>query len=136
MPSSLPVLAVDKLPLRARFGAALLVSVVLHLTVIPLVTRLLSSPAGGVPAAGGFMLCDKRAHARDDFTLGQNWAEFDGLDDCVAQIDHWLANFDAARTLAERAHLHVMTHHTYAVRAETLHHALLAWHEGKRGRLA
>jgi spore maturation protein CgeB len=87
----------------------------------------------GIPASGGFLLCDKRTHARDDFTPGENWAEFDGLDDCVAKIEYWLAHFDAARDLAERCHAHVMTHHTYAQRAATLHEALLAWHQGQRG---
>lgn len=89
----------------------------------------------GIPAAGGFLLCDKRTHARDDFTPGENWAEFDGLDDCVAQIEYWLANFSAARDLAERCHAHVLAHHTYANRAVTLQNALLDWHAGKRGRL-
>ena len=90
----------------------------------------------GIPACGGFLLCDKRTHARDDFTPGENWAEFDGLDDCVTQIEYWLANFAAARDLAERCHAHVMARHTYAHRAATLHQALLAWHEGRRGRLS
>jgi spore maturation protein CgeB len=90
----------------------------------------------GIPACGGFLLCDRRTHARDDFTPGENWAEFDGLDDCVARIEFWLANFDAARDLAERCHAHVMTHHTYAHRAAVLHQALLAWHAGNRGRLS
>jgi spore maturation protein CgeB len=89
----------------------------------------------GIPAAGGFLLCDRRSHARDDFTPGENWAEFDGLDDCVAQIEHWLAHFAAARELAERCHDHVLARHTYAQRATTLHAALLDWHDGKRGRL-
>ena len=89
----------------------------------------------GIPACGGFLLCDKRTHARDDFTPGDNWAEFDGLDDCVAKIVFWLENFSAARDLAERCHAHVMARHTYAHRAATLHDALLAWHEGQRGRL-
>ncbi len=89
----------------------------------------------GIPACGGFLLCDRRTHAQDDFTPGENWAEFDGLDDCVAKIEYWLSHFDQARDLAERCHAHVMTHHTYAHRAETLHHALLAWHQGKRGLL-
>lgn len=88
----------------------------------------------GIPACGGFLLCDKRTHARDDFTPGENWAEFEGLDDCVAKIEFWLANFTAARDLAERCHAHVLTHHTYANRAEKLHNALLDWHAGKRGR--
>ncbi|MDP2132990.1 MAG: glycosyltransferase [Sulfuritalea sp.] len=89
----------------------------------------------GIPACGGFLLCDKRTHARDDFTPGKNWAEFDGLDDCVAQIESRLANFAATRELAERCHAHVLAQHTYARRAATLHQALLNWHDGKRGRL-
>jgi spore maturation protein CgeB len=87
----------------------------------------------GIPACGGFLLCDRRLHARDDFAVGDNWAEFDGLDDCVAQIEYWLAHFDAARDLAERCHRHVMARHTYAHRAATLHDALLRWHRGERG---
>lgn len=87
----------------------------------------------GVPSTGGFLLCDRRIHASDDFTPGQNWAEFDGLDDCVAKIQHWLSNWEAARDLAERCHAHVMANHTYAHRAEKLHHALLSWHDGQRG---
>ena len=51
------------------------------------------------------------------------------------KIEHWLANFSAARELAERCHATVMARHTYAHRAETLHHALLDWHLGKRGKL-
>lgn len=89
----------------------------------------------GIPASGGFLLCDRRTHARDDFTPSENWAEFDGLDDCVGKIEYWLAHFDAARGLAERCHAHVLAHHTYANRAEKLHSALLDWHGGKRGRL-
>ncbi len=89
----------------------------------------------GIPACGGFLLCDRRTHARDDFSPGENWAEFDGLEDCVEQIAYWLDHFDAARDLAERCHAHVMAHHTYVHRAEDLHSALQAWHAGKRGRL-
>ena len=89
----------------------------------------------GIPACGGFLLCDKRTHARDDFTPGENWAEFDGLDDCVEKIEYWLGNFAAARTLAERCHAHVMARHTYAHRAETLHKLLLAWHANRTGRI-
>jgi spore maturation protein CgeB len=87
----------------------------------------------GIPACGGFLLSDTRTHARDDFTPGENWAEFDGVDDCVEKITYWLAHFDQARDLAERCYAHVMAHHTYAHRAGKLHQALLAWHEGSRG---
>lgn len=87
----------------------------------------------GIPVAGGFLLCDRRIHARDDFTPGWDWAEYEGLDDCVQKIEFWLRHFQAARDLAECRHHRVMSEHTYAHRAEKLHHALLAWHEGKRG---
>lgn len=87
----------------------------------------------GIPACGGFLLCDKRSHAADDFMPGENWAEFDGVDDCVAKIDFWLGHFDAARDVAERCYHHVMARHTYAHRAEKLHQTLLAWHAGQRG---
>lgn len=87
----------------------------------------------GIPACGGFLLCDKRSHAADDFTPDENWAEFDGIDDCVAKIAYWLTHFDAARDVAERCYHHVMARHTYAHRAETLHQTLLAWHAGDRG---
>ncbi len=87
----------------------------------------------GIPACGGFLLCDKRIHARDDFTPGGNWAEFDGLDACVARIEYWLENFQEARSLAERCHTHVLAQHSYANRAEILHNALLKWHKENAG---
>jgi spore maturation protein CgeB len=87
----------------------------------------------GIPACGGFLLCDRRTHAATDFTPGHDWAEFDGLDDCAEKIDDWLKHFDAARNLAERCYHHVMSHHTYTHRAKKLHEALLSWHDGRRG---
>ena len=90
----------------------------------------------GIPACGGFLLCDRRTHAKDDFTPGEDWADFNGLEDCVAQIDHWLANFGMARELAERTHASVLARHTFAHRAATLHGALLAWHAGQREQLS
>ena len=83
----------------------------------------------GIPACGGFLLCDKRTHARDDFTIGENWAEFDGIDDCIEKIEYWLTHFDQARDLAERCYHHVMINHTYRNRAATLHAELLSWHK-------
>jgi spore maturation protein CgeB len=82
----------------------------------------------GIPACGGFLLCDKRTHAHDDFSIGENWAEFTDIDDCLLQIEYWLAHFDQARDLAERCYHHVMANHTYRNRAATLHQSLLAWH--------
>lgn len=86
----------------------------------------------GIPACGGFLLCDRRTHACDDFRIGDTWTDFDGIDDCVGQIRHWLDNFTAARDLAERCYHHVLRQHTYANRATRLHEALLAWHAERR----
>lgn len=90
----------------------------------------------GVPACGGFFLCDKRTHARDDFTPGENWAEFEDLDDCVEKILFWLAHLDQARDLAERCYHHVVNHHTYAHRVETLHALLVEWHTHQMSAIA
>lgn len=87
----------------------------------------------GIPARSGFLLCAQRTHARDDFTPGESQAEFDGLDEAVERIEHWLASFDAAPDFAARCHAHVMARHNYAQRAAKLHAALLAWHAGKSG---
>lgn len=87
----------------------------------------------GIPAAGGFLLCDHRTHASDHFSAGVDWAEFDGLEDCTRKISYWLAHLAESRNIAERAYRKVMRFHTYQNRAETLHQALSDWHGGKRG---
>ena len=89
----------------------------------------------GIPAAGGFLLCDRRVHAHDDFIINENWAEFEGLDDCVEKISFWLDHFKQARDLAERCHQYVLNRHTYAHRASKLHKTLLRWHDGIRGNM-
>lgn len=82
----------------------------------------------GVPARGGFLLSDPRRHARDDFDVDREWAEFDGsVADCVARIEHHLAHFDGTRRIAEAAHARVMAMHTYQHRARTLIDAIEAW---------
>ena len=73
----------------------------------------------GVPAAGGFLLSDRRRHAADDFAADER-AEHASLDDCAAKIEHFLAHPDAARAVAERAHARVMREHLYRHRAARL----------------
>ena len=73
----------------------------------------------GVPACGGFLLSDRRRHAAEDFADGER-AEYDGLEDCVARIRHFLAHFDEARAIAERAQARVARDHGYRNRAERL----------------
>lgn len=74
----------------------------------------------GVPARGGFLLTDRRRHAADDFDLTREWADYEGMDDCIRQIQHWLANFAQTRAIAEAAHEKVMGCHTYEHRAQNL----------------
>ena len=84
----------------------------------------------GVPACGGFLLCDQRGHASDDFIAGREWVAFDDLDDCVHKIDHYLTHPEAARAVAEAAHDRVMAHHTYGHRARMLLDLTQAWRDG------
>ncbi|MEY2633787.1 MAG: hypothetical protein RIR00_2441 [Pseudomonadota bacterium] len=74
----------------------------------------------GVPARGGFLLTDRRRHAGDDFELGKEWADYEGLEDCLVQIRYWLDHFEESRALAEAAHHRVMRMHTYEDRARNL----------------
>lgn len=74
----------------------------------------------GVPARGGFLLSDARRHAADDFDLATEWASYEGMDDCVDKIRHYLAHLDEARRIAEAAHARVTHDHTYEHRARNL----------------
>ena len=73
----------------------------------------------GVPASGGFLLSDRRKHAAEDFGEGE-WADYEGLDDCVAKVWHFLDRPDLARAIAERAQQRVARDHGYRNRAERL----------------
>jgi len=73
----------------------------------------------GVPAAGGFLLSDRRRHAAEDFADDER-AEYEDLEDCIARIRHYLARFDEARGIAERAHARVARDHGYRHRATAL----------------
>ena len=73
----------------------------------------------GVPASGGFLLADRRRHAPEDFADGER-AEYEGLEDCVAKVRHYLANFGEARAIAERAQARAAREHGYRNRAARL----------------
>lgn len=73
----------------------------------------------GVPAAGGFLLQDRRRHAAEDFADDER-AEYEGLEDCVRQVRHYLDHFGEARAIAERARARVARDHGYRNRAATL----------------
>jgi spore maturation protein CgeB len=73
----------------------------------------------GVPACGGFLLADRRRHAAEDFAEDER-AEYEGVDDCVQKIRNFLAHFDEARAIAERARARVVRDHGYRNRAARL----------------
>ncbi len=73
----------------------------------------------GVPAAGGFLLQDRRRHAAEDFAEDER-AEYEDLEDCVRRIRHYLGHFDQARAIAERARARVARDHGYRNRAAAL----------------
>jgi spore maturation protein CgeB len=73
----------------------------------------------GVPAAGGFLLSDRRRHASEDFADNER-AAYGSLDECVSMIRHFLGHFDESRAIAERAHARVARDHGYRNRAARL----------------
>lgn len=85
----------------------------------------------GIPACGGFVLNDRRAHAHDDFTPDVDWIDFRDLDECVAKIRHFLSHFDHLRSVAEAAHHTVMSRHRYRHRAEKLQRFVRYWRQKK-----
>ena len=85
----------------------------------------------GIPAGGGFLLSDERCHARDDFVPGVEWASFQGMEDCLTQVQFYLDHFAESRRLAEAAHHRVWRDHTYAHRAQRLLATLQGWHDDR-----
>jgi len=81
----------------------------------------------GVPAVGGFLLSDTRNHSKDDFVPGDEWVDYENLNDCVQKIRHYLAHFDTARDVAERAYRRVIRDHTYEHRARAMVSAVREW---------
>lgn len=74
----------------------------------------------GIPACGGFLLCDERVHARHDFIEDEEIVLYKDLDDCFQKIIYYLKNHDERRMIAEKAYKRVLNEHTYKHRAEKL----------------
>ena len=73
----------------------------------------------GVPACGGLLLSDRRKHAFEDFAPNE-WADYEGVEECVSQVRRLLEQLDGARALAERAQARVARDHGYRKRAARL----------------
>ncbi len=81
----------------------------------------------GIPASGGFLLCDNRTHTKDTFAVGEHMDEFNNLSECVSKIEYYIKHIDQTRDIAENCYHHILNNHTYSNRAKTLHKAILLW---------
>ncbi len=86
----------------------------------------------GIPACGGFLLCDERGHGHDDFVPGAEWVSYADVADCVRKIRYHVEHFDLTRQIAEAAHHRVMAAHRYVHRAEKLVRFCSYWKQKQR----
>ncbi|GAB4437292.1 MAG: hypothetical protein OHK0026_02580 [Rhodocyclaceae bacterium] len=87
----------------------------------------------GVPARGGFLLCEERRHASDDFDTAREWASYRDFEDCIARVRHFATHFPETRAIAEAAHVRVMRDHTYEKRARRLVEIAREWRAHRGG---
>jgi spore maturation protein CgeB len=77
-----------------------------------------------VPGCGGFLLTERAPHLERYFELGREVAVYDGPDDLVEQVGHWLAHDDERAAVAEAGYRRVLAEHTYDHRFEEIFRAL------------
>jgi Glycosyl transferases group 1 len=70
-----------------------------------------------VPGCGGFALSTRTQGAVDIFPEGETGAYFEDVDECIQQIEHFLAHPAERDRMAERAHGVVSSTHRYLDRA-------------------
>jgi spore maturation protein CgeB len=73
-----------------------------------------------VPGCGGFLLTERVPHLERYFELGREVAVYDGVDDLVEQVGHWLSHDDERAGVAEAGYRRVMAEHTYDHRFEEI----------------
>jgi spore maturation protein CgeB len=73
-----------------------------------------------VPGCGGFLLTERVPHLERYFELGEEVAVFDGLDDLIEQVDHWLTHEPERRRVAETGYRRVLAEHTYDHRFQAI----------------
>jgi spore maturation protein CgeB len=71
-----------------------------------------------VPGCGGLLLTERVPHLEEYFEIGREIAVFDGTDDLMTQVDHWLDDEDARAAVAEAGYQRVIRDHTYDRRFE------------------
>jgi spore maturation protein CgeB len=66
-----------------------------------------------VPGCGGFLLTERVGHLERYFELGREVAVYDGEDELVEQVGHWLSHEDERAAVAEAGYRRVLAEHTY-----------------------
>ncbi len=80
-------------------------------------------------ATGAFQLVDERKLLPELFEPGKEVATFNDLAGCRKAIDHYLANPDEAKAIAEASRERVLREHTYRHRMEEMLGVVLEHHE-------
>lgn len=66
-----------------------------------------------VPGCGGFLLTERVPHLERYFELGSEIGVYDGEEDLVEQVGHWLGHEEQRATVAEAGYRRTMAEHTY-----------------------
>ncbi len=77
-----------------------------------------------VPAAGAFLLTDRRAQLERLFEPGVEMAVYDDPEDAAEQLSRYLADADARRRMAGAGRARVLAEHTYVHRLRAIHAAI------------
>jgi spore maturation protein CgeB len=66
-----------------------------------------------VPGTGGFLLTQRAPDLEHYFDVGREIAVFDGRDELIQQVEHWLSNPEERAQVAEAGRRRVLAEHTY-----------------------
>ena len=66
-----------------------------------------------VPGCGGFLLTERVPHLERYFDLDREVGVFDGPEDLVGRVRHWMEHEEDRRRIAEAGYRRVMAEHTY-----------------------
>jgi spore maturation protein CgeB len=66
-----------------------------------------------VPGCGGFLLSERVPHLERYFELDREVAVYDGVDDLVSKISHWLEHDEDRQSVADAGYRRVLAEHTY-----------------------
>ncbi len=77
-----------------------------------------------VPGCGGFLLTERVPHLERYFELGEEVGVYDGEDDLIEQVGHWLGDADRRAAVAEAGYRRTVAEHTYDHRFAAIFEAM------------